>query len=193
MPFIGIAGGALLPLPETSDTYGTGFQVVVPIGIMSPSGKAGLSLDLGYGRIPGKEDVPAGGVDGFFPQAANAGFGRTDMPPLGVWTATVNGILRRPFGMPRVGGTVPKNGIYIKGGVGVAHVRSYIKEGREQNPTVPLWTGGAGLDFGIGQRATFFVEGRFQQLLTSRDNRAGALNATSERTNLVPIIVGFKF
>jgi hypothetical protein len=97
--------------------------------------------------------------------------------------------------MPRVGGTVPKNGIYIKGGAGVAHVRSYIKEGREQNPTVPMWTGGAGLDFGIGQRATFFVEGRFQQVLTSRDNarRSGVEQGTSERTNAVPVIIGFKF
>jgi hypothetical protein len=98
--------------------------------------------------------------------------------------------------MPRTGGTMPKNGIYIKGGVGVAHVRSYIKEGREQNPTVPLWTGGVGLDFGFGQRGTFFIESRFQQVLTSRDNAAtgaGAGLADSERTNVVPVIIGFKF
>jgi hypothetical protein len=192
MPFIGIAAGALLPMPKISDVNGTGVHVLVPIGIMSPSGRAGLRVDLGYGRLPGKEDVRRGAgqtVPAFGGEGQPFGStGTFDAPPLGIWSVGLNGILRRPFGAADEAG-VPRSGIYIFGGGGVSHLRSYILDAREQNLTRPFWNGGLGLDFGAGTRSKFFVEASFKQVLTP----SWQTGAPLKNVNVIPITVGLRF
>jgi hypothetical protein len=106
------------------------------------------------------------------------------VPDLGVIAGGLNGVIRAPFGI------LASSGFYIFGGGGIAHVRSFIQENRdngtgnftpEKNLTRAFWNGGAGIDIGR-RKGALYLEGRFMQVLTP-----------GEKVNIVPVTLGVKF
>jgi outer membrane protein with beta-barrel domain len=139
-------------------------------GLGVPSGQFGADANLGWLGQAYAGYTTRGGI---FGARLDATFGRNPFGSLGgFWTAggTVNAVFtpgHRPAGFHP----------YLLGGAGAYYVDASGGTGE----TAVALNGGAGVQFHLGHRSDFYVEGRF---LTIRTERA---------VNLFPITLGFRW
>ncbi len=174
--YIGVAGGAAVPMGNVADIYDTGFNVDVPIGWQSLTTPWGLRLDASYNQLMG-QSFSATGVQSF------------DASDAKLWSGMLDLTLKFPNG-------ASKTGFYVMGGGGVHHFSDLVRSVtfqtdpgtgttsaviRTQDDTKFGWNAGAGFSFGIGA-ADLYVESRYVSVMTD-----------GEHTNYVPVVLGVRF
>ena len=192
--YFGVVGGVGLPLSHTKDgTYGGSDAVVgsngTPpgynvgpsvfgfIGANARSGVLGLRLDGGYTLLRGKNIG-----NGYSTRYTGTDYAS---PDLAIYQGTLNGVIRAPFGRDSLGND--HGGLYIFGGGGVAHLRSFLQDNAnspniEENITRALIQGGAGLELGALGSGKIFAEGRFVYIFTP-----------GTKVTFVPVGLGVRF
>ena len=177
--YFGVVGGVGLPLSKTKNGglgsgsgslssggtpgYNVGPAVFGFIGANARSGVLGLRLDGGYTLLRGKNIGNGYSAHNGIDQAT---------PDLAIYQGTLDGVIRAPFGRDSTG--ADHGGLYIFGGGGVAHVRSFLQDNSnnggnvniEQNLTRAVVQGGAGLELGALGAGKIFAEGRFVYIFT---------------------------
>ncbi len=189
--YFGVVAGVALPLSHTKDgTYGNGVATTTAaspgynvgpsvfgfIGANARSGVLGLRLDGGYTLLRGKN---VGNGYSTFPRTANYA-----SPDLAIYQGTLDGVIRAPFGRDSLG--ADHGGLYIFGGGGAAHVRSFLQSdvapNIEVNKTAAVIQGGAGLELGALGAGKIFAEGRFVYIFTP-----------GTKITMVPVGLGVRF
>lgn len=191
--YFGVVGGVGLPLSKTKNGglsgnadvssgatpgYNVGPSVFGFIGANARSGVLGLRLDGGYTLLRGKN---VGGGYSTAPRTTNYA-----SPDLAIYQGTLDGVIRAPFGRDSTG--ADHGGLYIFGGGGVAHVRSFLQDtdnnavNVERNLTRAVVQGGAGLELGALGAGKIFAEGRFVYIFTP-----------GTKITFVPVGLGVRF
>lgn len=139
-------------------------------GLGVPSGSFGADANLGW---MGQAYAGYTTRKGLFGVRADATFGRNPFSLGGFWTAggTVNAVFtpgHRPASFHP----------YLLGGAGAYYVNATAGTGGE---TALALNGGAGVQFHLGHRSDFYIEGRYLSIRTER------------ATNLFPITLGFRW
>lgn len=139
-------------------------------GLGVPSGQFGVAANLGW---MGQAFAGFTSRRGLFGARVDASFGRNPFGGLGgLWTAgaTVNAVLTP--------GHRPANfHPYLLGGAGAYYVDASGGSGE----TALALNGGAGVQFHLGHRSDFYVEGRFLSI------------RTDQAVNMIPITLGFRW
>ena len=193
--YFGVVGGVALPLSKTKNGglggssavtsgatpgYNVGPSVFGFIGANARSGVLGLRLDGGYTLLRGKNIGQGYSAHNGVDQAS---------PDLAIYQGTLDGVIRAPFGRDSTG--ADHGGLYIFGGGGVAHVRSFLQDNSqsgtglvniEQNLTRAAIQGGAGLELGALGAGKIFAEGRFVYIFTP-----------GTKITFVPVGLGVRF
>lgn len=170
--YIGVGGGASVPVGNFKDSYKTGWNVTVPIGWQSSTTPWGVQLDATYNQVKGKS-LSSGG----------SSFTLSDTK---IWSGMLDLTFRIPMGAES------SAGLYLLGGGGVHHFTDYggatftsggttFQSTSAGSTTRMGVNGGAGFDFPVGP-LKLFAEGRYVSVFTKGKN-----------TNYVPIVAGFKF
>lgn len=194
--YFGVVGGVGLPLSKTKDGgfkdntavanggangnppgYNVGPSVFGFVGANSRSGVLGLRLDGGYTLLRGKNVG-----NGYSTRYATGNYAT---PDLAIYQGTLNGVIRAPFGRDSLGND--HGGLYIFGGGGVAHLRSFLQDNEkspniEENITRALLQGGVGLELGALGSGKIFAEGRFVYIFTP-----------GTKVTFVPVGLGVRF
>ena len=193
--YIGIGGGASVPMGGTNDAYKMGYNVTVPFGWDAPLGALGIRADVSYDQF--------GARSSFRTAAAGTAVALTSVNPQ-VWSGNADLKFRLPFVGRFTGGAT--TGLYAIGGIGTSYFRNYNTTFAVTNPNtnsttttvygdtvavVPasnyssIWrfdaNVGGGLSIGLGS-TELFVESRYVRVFTS-----------PQRLNWVPVIVGLTF
>lgn len=171
--FVGIAAGPSFPVSDYKDIYNRGFNVLVPIGLQTRLGIAGLRLDLTYNRFTPEDGIIVGGDD-------------VDAENLNMYGATLNATAGVPFG--------GFSNFYVFGGGGVSRLDRFIDSRpfetadvatnpilREGKRTLGHVDGGVGVNFGFGGLG-LFLEGRYVSVFQPGTN-----------FNFVPVSLGLRF
>lgn len=158
--YIGVGGGATMPMGRFSDFYKTGWNISVPFGWRSLSGfPLGMQAEVSYNQLQG--------------QTITSGVTYTAADPK-IWSGLLDLTLNVPLGSDRVG-------LYLMGGGGVHRFTDFAQastDGGGTSTTKFGVNGGAGLTFGIGA-VNLFLESRYVSVFTDGPN-----------TNYVPIVLG---
>jgi hypothetical protein len=161
--YIGLAGGPTLPLGDVDDFFDLGWNARVPIGWQSLDSPWGIRLDLGYDNLPVDEEAA----------------GDVDASDFKAFSATANLNVRLPWGESR------RSAFYLIGGPGLYYLQDFPDDNGEIDNRMKFGAnGGAGLEFGFGRRAAFFVEGRYHWISDGLEEF---------NTTILPITIGFKF
>ena len=152
--YVGFGGGLSLPTGDAGEGLKMGWVGQVIAGITGPSGKFGGRIDGMYVRHSFD-----GTVDG-----STALFG-------------ANGDL-----VFSPGSQTGKIRPYLLGGVGFFNVKSEVGTVESEGVTKFAWNAGAGLRFGGGGKASFFIESRYISVSTD-----------PESFGFIPISVGVRF
>lgn len=156
----GVAGGATFPVRDARDVYNTGWNGMAFLGWDSPRSPLGVRLDGQYDRLYGRDFRVAGSSTGSLVTPAVTG----QFPDAEVWSGTLNGKLRLPFGRSGAGGT---HGLYAIAGGGVSHLRNTRSEDRRdgEGVTKPHANAGLGISFAVG-RTALTLESRYVRIFT---------------------------
>jgi len=194
--YVGIAGGAALPVEQIRNAYNPGFTVEVPIGWDAPMGPLGFRVNLGYTQFNSRSTFRNSGVTTGTGTYGN--FSTTTVNPQ-LWSAMADVKLRLPFLGNFLGGAT--SGLYAVAGGGVNYFRNYSTTFAMTNPELNNTTlgtttsvtsdnssltrgaldAGAGLSWGIGATEVF-LESRYVTTFTR-----------NQRASYVPIILGLTF
>jgi hypothetical protein len=182
--YIGVGGGAGIPIGSIDNAYNTGYAIQVPIGWDAPYTPLGFRVNLGYTHLDARNTFRNPGAPGsaFLPAADPQ-----------IYSAIADAKLRIPFTRSWFG---PSSGLYAVAGGGVNHFRHYnttfalsnpefnssgtVSSSSESLTRLALNAGG-----GIGwafRAAEVFLESRY--VTTFMPN---------ERASYVPVILGVNF
>jgi hypothetical protein len=196
--FVGLATGANFPNGTLNDIgYDPGLNVEVPIGWRKPGSLLGVQLNLGVQTFDGLNNRAITGTNGSSFNFYN--------PDPQVYSAVGALTLNFPLGQNR------HNSFYLIGGGGLYHFRhvgtsstlaaqlgdDVVESGQQTVQTgeenINKWgvTGGAGLQFGLIGPSSIFVESRFTNVFSNRnDNTSIVLGDNGKNLRWVPVMVG---
>jgi hypothetical protein len=197
--FVGLATGANFTNGTLNDIgYDTGLNVEVPIGWRKPGSLLGVQLNLGAQTFDGLNNRTLVNT------STGSSFNFYNPDPQ-VYSAVGALTLNFPLGQNR------HNSFYLIGGGGLYHFRhvggsstlaaqlgdDVVETGQQTVQTgeknVNKWgvTGGAGLQFGLIGPSSIFVESRFTNVFTNRNNNTSiVLGDNGKNLRWVPLMVG---
>jgi len=177
--YIGIAGGSTMPIGDIKDavanSYDMGWNVTVPFGY--DFGPIGLRFDVAMDNLTGKQNF----FDSFGAAAA----------PRNVAIYSGSGGLKLNVPILHTPGR-----FYLMGGGGAHRITGYATSaaGSDSAQTIVNaktqvgWFGGAGFNFRFG-RSALFLESRYINI----DTKQPPVGYAYQKTNYIPIILGFQF
>ena len=177
--YIGVGGGSTMPMGDIKDaannSYDMGWNVTVPFGY--DFGPLGLRFDLAMDNLTGKQNF----LDTF-------GAATT---PRNVAIYSGSGGLKLNVPIFRTASR-----FYVMGGAGAHRITGYATSaaGSDSAQTIVNaktqvgWYGGAGFNFRFG-RSALFLESRYINI----DTKQPPVGYAYQKTNYIPIILGFQF
>jgi opacity protein-like surface antigen len=159
---LGAGGGAAVPTGTLGDATGTGWSSQIVARVKPAMSPVGLQLDGFYNRFGWD-----GGVDGNYRMIGS----------------TANAV----FSLPTPGMAHP----YFLGGVGVYNQKATITGlGSSDSETKFGANAGAGVDVGVGKRASVFAEGRFHAIFKGLVDP----NTGEDKTEyMLPVLIGLRW
>jgi len=156
----GVGGGISIPTGSTSDVLKTGWHGMALLRFKPAASPVGFQIDGMYHRLKFTDDFEA-----------LVGPGKTQI---------INGSANIVFGFPVSEETRFRP--YLIGGVGYYNFKNKFDDGTDSESESDFgFNAGAGFDVSFGG-GTFFVEGRFHNILTDGTD-----------TKLIPVSVGLRF
>jgi opacity protein-like surface antigen len=157
----GLGGGVTIPLGSTSDVLKTGWHGMALVRFKPAASPVGFQVDGMYQRLGFSDETEAA-----------IGEGKAQV---------INGTANVVFSFPVSEETRFRP--YLIGGVGIYSTKFKLDSGVDSDSESDFgFNAGAGFDVGFGG-GTFFVEGRFHNVLVS----------DFDDTKFIPITVGLRF
>jgi opacity protein-like surface antigen len=162
-PTFGVSGGLAIPTGSFGQSYSSGYDIGVLLGIKPAASPIGLRFEGAYQRYDLK--------------GSNT---------LGIHTNIISGTANAVIGRPAAAGSISP---YLIGGIGIYNVKVTASQAPNNSSDTKFGLNiGAGIDLPLSGVAVF-LEARYHYiLLNSGDAFGGASNL-----GVVPIVVGVRF
>jgi opacity protein-like surface antigen len=162
-PTVGVSGGLAIPTGSFGQTFSSGYDIGVLLGIKPAASPVGLRFEGAYQRYDAK------GTN-----------------PLGIHTNIISGTANAVIGRPAAAGSISP---YLIGGVGIYNVKVTASQAPNNSSDTKFGLNiGAGIDLPLSGIAVFF-EARYHYILLNSGNSFGG----GSNLGVVPIVVGVRF